>query len=52
MLNQRGRGVTQVMELVAAGVNVACGQDCVHDTFDPFGLSRPRSPFCCATPLT
>ena len=31
------RGATQVKELLAAGVNVACGQDCVHDTFRPFG---------------
>ncbi len=35
------RGVTQVKELLAAGVNVACGQDCVHDTFYPFGQGDP-----------
>jgi len=35
------RGVTQVKELLAAGINVACGQDCVHDTFYPFGQSDP-----------
>jgi cytosine deaminase len=35
------RGVTQVKELLAAGVNVACGQDCVHDTFYPFGQNDP-----------
>src|SRR5260221_5023893 len=35
------RGVTQVKELLAAGVNVASGQDCVHDTFYPFGQNDP-----------
>jgi cytosine/creatinine deaminase len=35
------RGVTQVKELLSAGVNVACGQDCVHDTFYPFGQNDP-----------
>jgi cytosine/creatinine deaminase len=35
------RGVTQVKELLAGGVNVACGQDCVHDTFYPFGQNDP-----------
>ena len=35
------RGVTQVKELLVAGVNVACGQDCVHDTFYPFGQNDP-----------
>jgi cytosine deaminase len=35
------RGVTQVKELLAAGVNVACGQDCVHDTFYPVGQNDP-----------
>jgi cytosine deaminase len=35
------RGVTQVKELLTAGVNVACGQDCVHDTFYPFGQNDP-----------
>jgi cytosine deaminase len=33
--------VTRVKELLAAGVNVACGQDCVHDTFYPFGQNDP-----------
>lgn len=47
MLQGRGddypkrRGVTRVKELLAAGVNVACGQDCVHDTFYPFGQNDP-----------
>jgi cytosine/creatinine deaminase len=31
------RGITRVKELLAAGVNVAMGQDCVKDTFYPFG---------------
>src|SRR5260221_576552 len=35
------RGVTQVKELLAARGNVACGQDCVHDTFYPFGQNDP-----------
>src|SRR5258708_4535209 len=35
------RGVTQVKELLAAGVNVACGQACVHDMFYPFGQNDP-----------
>ena len=35
------RGVTRVKELLKAGVNVACGQDCVHDTFYPFGQNDP-----------
>jgi cytosine deaminase len=35
------RGVTRVKELLATGVNVACGQDCVHDTFYPFGQNDP-----------
>jgi cytosine deaminase len=35
------RGLTQVKELLAAGVNVACGHDCVHDTFYPFGQNDP-----------
>src|SRR6202044_4122284 len=35
------RGVTQVKELLSAGVNVACGQDCVHDTLYPFGHNDP-----------
>jgi cytosine deaminase len=31
------RGTTRVRELMAAGVNVAFGQDCVADGFYPFG---------------
>lgn len=31
------RGITRVKELLEAGVNVAMGQDCVMDTFYPFG---------------
>lgn len=31
------RGITRVKELLEAGVNVAFGQDCVKDTFYPFG---------------
>lgn len=35
----RRRGITRVKELLAAGVNVALGQDCVRDTFYPFGMA-------------
>lgn len=31
------RGITRVKELLAEGVNVSFGQDCVKDTFYPFG---------------
>lgn len=31
------RGITRVKELLALGVNVSCGQDCIKDTFYPFG---------------
>jgi cytosine/creatinine deaminase len=31
------RGTTRIRELLAAGVNVAFGQDCVSDGFYPFG---------------
>jgi cytosine/creatinine deaminase len=31
------RGTTRIRELLAAGVNVAFGQDCVSDAFTPFG---------------
>lgn len=31
------RGITRVKELLSAGVNVSFGQDCVKDTFYPFG---------------
>jgi len=30
-------GITRVKELLEAGVNVTCGQDCVHDPYYPFG---------------
>jgi cytosine deaminase len=35
------RGITRVKELLASGVNVSCGQDCVKDTFYPFGRADP-----------
>ena len=47
MLQGRGdpqpkrRGITRVKELLEAGVNVACGQDCIRDTFYPFGTGDP-----------
>ncbi len=47
MLQGRGdaqpkrRGITRVKELLAAGVNVACGQDCIRDPFYPFGRGDP-----------
>ncbi len=31
------RGITRVKELLAAGINVGFGQDCIRDTFYPFG---------------
>ncbi|MDX6327419.1 MAG: cytosine/creatinine deaminase [Nocardioidaceae bacterium] len=31
------RGTTSIRELLAAGVNVAFGQDCISDAFTPFG---------------
>ncbi len=31
------RGITRVKELLAKGINVSYGQDCVKDTFYPFG---------------
>lgn len=31
------RGITRVKELLDAGVNVSFGQDCIKDTFYPFG---------------
>jgi cytosine deaminase len=34
------RGLTRVTELLAAGVNVAVGQDCIRDPFYPFGRVR------------
>ena len=35
------RGITRVKELLAAGVNVSCGQDCIRDPFYPFGRGDP-----------
>ena len=35
------RGITRVGELLAAGINVSYGQDCVRDTFYPFGRDDP-----------
>jgi cytosine deaminase len=35
------RGITRVKELLAAGINVSFGQDCVQDTFYPFGRVDP-----------
>ncbi|HEX5188004.1 MAG TPA: amidohydrolase family protein [Streptosporangiaceae bacterium] len=35
----RRRGLPRVKELLAAGLAVACGQDCVNDGFYPFGAA-------------
>lgn len=35
------RGITRVRELMERGVNVSFGQDCVCDTFYPFGKDDP-----------
>ena len=35
------RGITRVRELMQHGVNVSFGQDCVCDTFYPFGKDDP-----------
>ena len=35
------RGITRVGELLDRGVNVSFGQDCVKDTFYPFGRNDP-----------
>ena len=35
------RGITRVGELLERGVNVSFGQDCVKDTFYPFGRNDP-----------
>lgn len=35
------RGITRVKELIEKGVNVSFGQDCVKDTFYPFGSADP-----------
>jgi cytosine deaminase len=37
----RRRGIPRVKELLAAGVVVAAGQDCVDDAFYPFGSADP-----------
>jgi cytosine deaminase len=38
----RRRGITRVKELLAAGINVTYGQDCLQDTFYPtFGQADP-----------
>jgi cytosine deaminase len=34
------RGLTRVRELLAAGVNVSAGQDCIKDPFYPFGTGQ------------
>ena len=40
----RRRGIPRVKELLAAGVMVAAGQDCIDDAFYPFGdATRCRS---------
>ena len=35
----RRRGIPRVKELLAAGVRMGCGQDCVEDAFYPFGAA-------------
>jgi cytosine deaminase len=35
----RRRGIARVKELLAGGVNVGSGQDCVADAFYPFGMA-------------
>ena len=35
----RRRGIPRVKEMLAAGLTVACGQDCVQDGFYPFGAA-------------
>jgi cytosine/creatinine deaminase len=35
----RRRGLPRIKELLAAGLDVACGQDCVCDGFYPFGAA-------------
>jgi cytosine deaminase len=35
------RGITRVRELIERGANVSFGQDCVCDTFYPFGKDDP-----------
>ena len=40
-LQPKRRGITRVKELMAEGINVSFGQDCVKDTFYPFGRVDP-----------
>jgi cytosine deaminase len=35
----RRRGLPRIKQMLAAGLPVACGQDCVHDGFYPFGIA-------------
>jgi cytosine deaminase len=35
----RRRGVPRIKQMLAAGLTVACGQDCVQDGFYPFGAA-------------
>ena len=35
----RRRGIPRIKEMLAAGLTVACGQDCVQDGFYPFGAA-------------
>ena len=35
----RRRGLPRIKQMLAAGLPVACGQDCVHDGFYPFGTA-------------
>ena len=37
----RRRGIPRIKELLAAGVTVGAGQDCVDDAFYPFGTADP-----------
>ena len=37
----RRRGITRVCELLERNINVSFGQDCVRDTFYPFGRNDP-----------
>jgi cytosine/creatinine deaminase len=37
----RRRGIPRIKELLAAGVTLAAGQDCVDDAFYPFGNADP-----------
>ncbi len=37
----RRRGIPRIKELLAAGVTIGAGQDCVDDAFYPFGTADP-----------